>query len=241
MSDQPLQSAEQLAQQDAERSSRRPEGMGKDSLKLTELFFSLQGESNLSGLPTVFVRLTGCPLRCTYCDAEYAFYGGEWRSFADIEAEIASYKTQYVCVTGGEPLAQRACLPFLTRLCDAGYIVSLETAGALDVSKVDPRVIKVMDLKTPASAEESRNRYENLDYIGERDQLKFVICDRGDYDWMKQILAQFELLEKCEILVSTSYEQLKPRELAEWVLEDQLPVRFQLQVHKYLWGDVPGV
>ena len=241
MSDLPLTSADDLAKQDAERSPRRPVGMGKDSLKISELFYSLQGESTTSGLPTVFVRLTGCPLRCSYCDSEYSFYGGDWRSFADIEQQVASYGAKYVCVSGGEPLAQRACLPFLNRLCDAGYSVSLETAGALDVSKVDPRVIKVMDLKTPASNEAGRNKYENIDYLTEQDQVKFVICDREDYDWAKQTIAQFELLEKCEVLMSSSYEQLAPKLLADWIVEDSLQVRFQLQVHKYLWGDIPGV
>ena len=241
MSDHPLTFADDLAKQDAERSPRRPEGMGKDSLKISELFYSLQGESSTSGFPTVFVRLTGCPLRCSYCDSEYSFYGGNWRSFADIEQQVASYGAKYVCVTGGEPLAQRACLPFLSRLCDAGYSVSLETAGALDVSKVDPRVVKVMDLKTPASNEAGRNKYENIDYLTELDQVKFVICDRADYDWSKQQIAQFELLDKCEVLMSSSYEQLAPKDLADWIVEDSLQVRFQLQVHKYLWGDVPGV
>jgi len=241
VSDLPLTSADDLAKQDAERSPRRPVGMGKDSLKISELFYSLQGESTTSGLPTVFVRLTGCPLRCSYCDSEYSFYGGDWRSFADIEQQVASYGGKNVCVGGGEHLAQRACLPFLSRLCDTGYSVSLETAGALDVSKVDPRVVKVMDLKTPASNEAGRNKYENIDYLTEQDQVKFVICNRGDYDWAVQTIAQFELLEKCEVLMSSSYEQLAPRDLADWIVADSLQVRFQLQVHKYLWGDIPGV
>ncbi|PIE34797.1 MAG: 7-carboxy-7-deazaguanine synthase QueE, partial [Gammaproteobacteria bacterium] len=188
--------------------------MGRDSLKISELFFSLQGESSTSGLPTVFVRLTGCPLRCHYCDSEYAFYGGQWRSFADIEAEIAAYGARYVCVTGGEPLAQRACLPFLTRLCDAGYCVSLETAGALDIAAVDARVIKVMDLKTPASGEAQRNRYENIEHLQAQDQIKFVLCDRADYDWARQRITELDLLDKCEVLFSASYGELAAKELA---------------------------
>lgn len=211
------------------------------SLKINELFYSLQGESTLSGLPTVFVRLTGCPLRCTYCDAEYAFYDGDWLSFDAVMAKIAIHNTRYVCVTGGEPLSQRACLPFLTRLCDAGYIVSLETSGAMDVSKVDPRVIKVMDLKTPASGEEDRNLYTNIEHLNDKDEVKFVICDRNDYEWTRDILAKYQLTEKVSCIVSSGYESLQPKELAEWVLEDGLNVRFQLQIHKYLWGDIPGV
>lgn len=211
------------------------------SLKINELFYSLQGESTLSGLPTVFVRLTGCPLRCTYCDAEYAFYDGQWQSFDDIMSSIAQYSTRYVCVTGGEPLSQRACIPFLTQLCDAGYTVSLETSGAMDVSKVDGRVIKVMDLKTPASGEEDRNLFSNLDYLNKQDEIKFVICDRNDYEWTKAILARYALADQVACIVSSGYEALQPKQLAEWVLEDGLNVRFQLQIHKYLWGDIPGV
>lgn len=211
------------------------------SLKINELFYSLQGESTLSGLPTVFVRLTGCPLRCTYCDAEYAFYEGDWHSFDEVMAQIAVHNTRYVCVTGGEPLSQRACIPFLEKLCDAGYVVSLETSGAMDVSKVDSRVIKVMDLKTPASGEEDRNLYSNLEHLNSKDEVKFVICDRNDYEWTRNILDKYTLTDKVACIVSSGYEELAPKQLAEWVLEDGLNVRFQLQIHKYLWGDIPGV
>lgn len=212
-----------------------------EQLKINEIFYSLQGESTTTGLPTAFVRLTGCPLRCSYCDSEYAFYDGEWMSFEQIEAKLQSFGARYVCVTGGEPLAQRACIPFLTRLCDAGYQVSLETAGALDISKVDARVIKVVDLKTPDSAEEKRNKYDNITLLQPTDQVKFVICSRQDYDWAKSLIAQYDLCNRCEVLLSASFEQLEPRMLADWIVADNLPVRFQLQLHKYLWGDVPGV
>lgn len=226
----------------AESSSARGAGVQRStSLKINELFYSLQGESTLSGLPTVFVRLTGCPLRCTYCDAEYAFYEGDWQSFDSVMDQISVHNTRYVCVTGGEPLSQRACIPFLKRLCDAGYVVSLETSGAMDVSKVDPRVIKVMDLKTPASGEEDRNLYSNIEYLTDKDEVKFVICDRNDYEWTRDTLAKYQLAEKVACIVSSGYESLQPKELAEWVLEDGLNVRFQLQIHKYLWGDIPGV
>jgi 7-carboxy-7-deazaguanine synthase len=209
-------------------------------LRITEIFYSLQGESRTVGLPTVFVRLTGCPLRCGYCDTEYAFKGGEWREIEDILTEVAGYGARYVTVTGGEPLAQKDCLELLTRLCDAGYEVSLETSGALDVSAVDPRVVKVMDLKTPASGEADKNLYSNLDQLGPRDQLKFVICDRADYDWAKAQLLAHGLADRCELLFSPSHGQQDATELAEWILADRLPVRFQLQLHKYLWNDAPG-
>lgn len=209
-------------------------------LRITEIFLSLQGEARDVGWPTVFIRLTGCPLRCGYCDTAYAFTGGEWMSLDAILAETQRLAVRHVTVTGGEPLAQKTCLELLTRLCDAGYAVSLETSGALDVARVDPRVIKVMDLKTPGSGEVERNRYCNLEHLNPRDQIKFVICDRSDYDWAKVQLATYELTDICEVLFSPSQGQLQPRVLAEWILEDRLPVRFQIQLHKYLWGDVPG-
>lgn len=209
-------------------------------LKLTEIFYSLQGETTFVGLPTVFIRLTGCPLRCQYCDTAYAFHGGEWFEFESIFKKIAEYKTNFITVTGGEPLAQPACLDLLKALCDKGYKVSLETSGALDVSQVDPRVIKILDLKTPASLELKRNRLENLAHLTAHDQIKFVICDRGDYDWAKQMLEQFDLTRKHTVLFSPSYKQLAQQDLADWIIADQLPVRFQTQLHKYIWGDVPG-
>jgi 7-carboxy-7-deazaguanine synthase len=210
-------------------------------LRLTEIFYSLQGETNTVGLPTVFVRLTGCPLRCTYCDTAYAFKGGTMHTLDDIVQQVAAYEPRYVTVTGGEPMAQKACPELLTKLCDAGYTVSLETSGALDISPVDPRVVKVLDLKTPASAECERNDYENLAHILAHDQIKFVICDRADYDWAKQCLTERALASKCEVLFSPSYQQQSPGELADWIIEDNLPVRLQIQLHKYLWGDKPGV
>lgn len=215
--------------------------MTQASLKITEIFYSLQGESNTVGLPTVFVRLTGCPLRCGYCDSEYAFYGGERLLLDDILAKVASYNARYICVTGGEPLAQRECLTLLTALCDAGYSVSLETSGALPVDDVDPRVVKVMDLKTPGSGEVGRNRWENIPLLGEQDQIKFVICDRADYEWARFKLDEYQLPGKvAEVLFSPSFGQITPLDLAEWILADNLPVRFQLQLHKLLWNDSPG-
>ncbi|MBM7424188.1 MULTISPECIES: 7-carboxy-7-deazaguanine synthase QueE [Spongiibacter] len=211
------------------------------SLRITEIFYSLQGESRTIGLPTVFVRLTGCPLRCTYCDTEYAFHGGERRSIDDILAQVASYSPRYICVTGGEPLAQPECLTLLRALCDAGYEVSLETSGAMPVADVDPRVSKVVDLKTPASGEQHRNLMENLDHLGANDQVKFVICDRDDYDWARFQVDQHRLPERVgEVLFSPSFEQLPARDLADWIIGDNLPVRFQLQLHKLLWQDAPG-
>ena len=211
------------------------------SLRITEIFYSLQGESRSIGLPTVFVRLTGCPLRCTYCDTEYAFHGGERRSIDDILAQVASYSPRYICVTGGEPLAQPECITLLRALCDAGYEVSLETSGAMPVADVDPRVSKVVDLKTPASGEQHRNLMENLDHLGANDQVKFVICDRDDYDWARFQVDQHRLPERVgEVLFSPSFEQLPARDLADWIIGDNLPVRFQLQLHKLLWQDAPG-
>jgi 7-carboxy-7-deazaguanine synthase len=209
-------------------------------LRITEIFHSLQGEADSVGYPTVFVRLTGCPLRCGYCDTAYAFQGGEWFSLDDILEEIAAYDCPRVTVTGGEPLAQKACIGLLERLCDEGYSVSLETSGARDVADVDPRVIKVMDLKTPGSRECERNLYTNIDYLHEQDQVKFVICDRADYDWAKAAIDEYGLAERCSVLFSPSQGQQDPAELAGWVLEDRLPVRFQLQLHKILWGNEPG-
>lgn len=213
-----------------------------ESLRISEIFYSLQGEARESGLPTVFVRLTGCPLRCSYCDSEYAFYGGERMTLAEILQRVEGHTARYVCVTGGEPLAQPNCLPLLEALCDAGYEVSLETSGAMPVEQVDPRVSRVVDLKTPASGEQHRNRMENIAALNRRDQVKFVICDRADYDWARFTLDQYRLRGRVgEVLFSPSYEQLQPRQLAEWILEDGLPVRLQLQLHKLLWGDIPGV
>ena len=211
-----------------------------DRLRLTEIFFSLQGETKTVGLPTVFVRLTGCPLRCQYCDTAYAFHGGEWHEVDDIIAKIKSYQTKYVTVTGGEPLAQKACISLLKRLCDDGYEVSLETSGALDISNVDPRAMKVVDIKTPASDEEKKNLWSNLAHILPHDQIKFVICNRNDYEWACSIMNKYELSKRCEILFSPSYQQIDPSELADWILSDQLPVRMQIQLHKFLWGDVKG-
>ena len=211
-----------------------------ERLRITEIFLSLQGESNTVGLPTVFVRLTGCPLRCQYCDTEYAFRGGEYLQHSDVLAQVAAYSVQYVTVTGGEPLAQTACLPLLSGLCDAGYRVALETSGALDVSQVDSRVMKVLDLKTPGSGEMEKNLYQNLDYLTATDQLKFVICDRVDYEWARDMLVEHRLAGRCELLFSPSYGQQEAIRLAEWILEDRLPVRFQLQLHKILWGDEAG-
>lgn len=209
-------------------------------VRITEIFHSLQGESRTVGLPTVFVRLTGCPLRCGYCDTEYAFQGGHRMTIGEVLAEVSAWQPRYVTVTGGEPLAQKGCLPLLSRLCEAGYEVSLETSGALDVSGVDPRVVKVMDLKTPGSGECARNRMENLQHLGPRDQLKFVICDRADYEWSRDLVAREGLAERCELLFSPCHGRQDPTELADWILADRLPVRFQLQLHKYLWGDARG-
>jgi 7-carboxy-7-deazaguanine synthase len=209
-------------------------------LRLTEIFFSLQGETRTAGIPTVFIRLTGCPLRCGYCDTSYAFSGGAWWDFPAILSEVAKYSTRYVTVTGGEPLAQKACTALLTALCDKGYEVSLETSGALDVADVDPRVVKVMDLKTPGSGEVDKNRYSNLEFLTANDQVKFVLCDRQDYEWAVAKLREYHLSTRCEVLFSPSHDQLALRDLAEWVLADQLPVRVQIQLHKLIWGDTPG-
>ena len=209
-------------------------------LKITEIFHSLQGEARQSGLPTVFVRLTGCPLRCGYCDSAYAFHGGEWMHFDSIVEEISRHGTQHVCVTGGEPLAQKRCPELLTLLCDRGFSVSLETSGAVDINLADQRVSRVMDLKTPGSGESGRNLWSNIAFLTSHDQVKFVICSRDDYLWARDQLIAHGLPDRCEVLFSPSWGQQDATQLAEWILEDQLPVRFQLQLHKVLWGDVPG-
>jgi len=209
-------------------------------LKITEVFYSLQGEADTVGFPTVFVRLTGCPLRCQYCDTTYAFHGGEWMSIDGVLGRVAEFAPRYVCVTGGEPLAQKNCLPLLTRLCDAGYRVSLETSGAMPLAAVDARVIRVVDVKTPGSQEERRNRYDELALLRPEEQVKFVICDRADYEWSRAKIAELGLDRRCTVLFSPSADQVPARELADWILADRLPVRFQLQLHKVLWGNVPG-
>lgn len=211
-----------------------------ERLKITEIFLSLQGESSFVGWPTVFVRLTGCPLRCQYCDTAYAFHGGQWRSLEEVLDQVAGLGARHVCVTGGEPLAQRACLGLLTRLCDTGYQVSLETSGALDIHPVDPRVARIVDLKTPDSGESARNRWENLASLRGHDELKFVLCSRADYDWAVQQLHQHRLAERCTVLFSHGHGQLAARDLADWIVADRLPVRFQTQLHKALWGNEPG-
>ena len=209
-------------------------------LRVTEIFYSLQGESRSAGLPTVFVRLTGCPLRCRYCDTAYAFSGGEVLTLARVLARVAEYRPRYVTVTGGEPLAQPGCLPLLRQLCDADYQVSLETGGALPIHDVDQRVVVVLDLKTPGSGECERNHYPNLDRLRAKDQVKFVICDRADYEWARGQITQYRLDLRCEVLLSPEYQHMDAARLADWILADRLPVRLQLQLHKLLWGDVPG-
>jgi 7-carboxy-7-deazaguanine synthase len=208
-------------------------------LKLTETFVSIQGEADAVGWPTLFIRLTGCPLRCVYCDTQYAFYGGEWRTVDELLQVARDSRVRNVCVTGGEPLAQKSCLPLLAALCDAGFAVSLETSGAMDVAAVDPRVSRVVDLKTPGSGEDGRNRLANLELLNAHDQLKIVVCSRADYEWARDLLRDRAPLP-CQVLMSPSWGQVEPRALAEWILEDRLAVRFQLQLHKVLWGNEPG-
>ncbi|MBI5918337.1 MAG: 7-carboxy-7-deazaguanine synthase QueE [Nitrosomonadales bacterium] len=210
------------------------------SLRISEIFYSLQGETSRVGLPTVFIRLTGCPLRCSYCDTSYAFTGGSSMALVAILAEVARHAPRYVTVTGGEPLAQKNCLLLLRALCDAGYEVSLETGGALDVRGVDPRVLKVLDIKTPGSGEESRNLWGNLAFLNPQDEIKFVLCDEGDYHWAKQVLSEHRLDSRCSVLFSPTQGQLEPVTLADWILRDHLPVRLQVQLHKLLWGNQQG-
>jgi 7-carboxy-7-deazaguanine synthase len=215
--------------------------MPDDTIRITEIFYSLQGETSTVGLPMAFVRLTGCPLRCGYCDTEYAFHGGDKYTIEDILTKVAGFGASLVTVTGGEPLAQPNCLPLLSQLCDSNYQVSLETSGALPIDDVDPRVAIILDLKTPGSGEVARNLWENIPLLKSNDEIKFVICDRQDYEWVRLQLDQHKLLERdCEILFSPSFGQIDARSLADWILEDKLPVRMQLQLHKQLWGDVPG-
>lgn len=210
------------------------------SLKISEIFFSLQGEATRAGLPTVFVRLTGCPLRCVWCDSEYSFTGGKRMSQAQVIEAVAHYGARQVCVTGGEPLAQKACLPLLSALCDAGYDVSLETSGALDIGGVDPRVSRIVDLKAPGSGESAKNRWQNLALLTPRDELKFVLMNRSDYEWARDTVRQYQLDAVCPILFSAVQGELKPVDLAEWILADRLHVRFQMQLHKLLWGNMQG-
>jgi 7-carboxy-7-deazaguanine synthase len=211
-----------------------------ERLRINEIFHSLQGEADAVGYPTVFVRLTGCPLRCQYCDTEYAFHEGHWLDLDAILDKVRSFNTQHVCVTGGEPLAQPNCRTLLARLCEDGFMVSLETSGAMDISGLDARVARVVDVKTPGSREAQRNRIDNFGLLTQHDQLKFVICSREDFDWSKAFIQEHALAGRCQILFSPSYKQIAPALLADWILADRLPVRFQLQLHKVLWGDIPG-
>lgn len=210
------------------------------TLRLTEVFFSLQGETSRTGLPTVFIRLAGCPLRCRWCDTPYSFQGGETVALASLLGQVADFGVSTVCVTGGEPLAQKNCLPMLTALCDAGYSVSLETSGALDIGQVDPRVSRIVDIKPPESGEAARNRWENIAHLTPQDEVKFVLANRADYDWAREVLQARKLAQVCSVLFSPVQGELPPASLAEWILADRLPVRLQVQLHKVLWGNTPG-
>lgn len=212
----------------------------QQSVKITEIFHSIQGESDSVGWPTIFVRLTGCPLRCGYCDTEYAFYGGDWKSFDQILSELAQFGCKRVCVTGGEPLAQKQCIALLSLLCDNGYNVSIETSGAMDISNVDSRVRIVMDIKTPASKELDKNRWENLSVLKKSDEVKIVVCDKDDYEWAKGCIKAKNITDICNVLLSPVANDLEPGDLANWIIEDNLSVRMQLQLHKVLWGNVAG-
>jgi len=209
-------------------------------LKLTEIFLSIQGEANAVGWPTVFVRLTGCPLRCQYCDTAYAFQGGEWFTIEGVLERVKTHGARHVCVTGGEPLAQKNCIPLLKALCDAGYRVSLETSGAVDIGNVDERVSRVVDVKTPDSLESHRNRLDDLALLRADEQIKFVICSRADFEWSRDLVLHRRLHETCTVFFSPSFKQVEARDLAQWILDEHLPVRLQVQLHKYLWGDAPG-
>lgn len=224
----------------APEAAEAPVASDAERLRITEIFLSLQGEARDAGRPTVFVRLTGCPLRCQYCDTAYAFHGGQWQRIDDIVQQVLAHGVRHVCVTGGEPLAQKRCLLLLQRLCDAGLSVSLETSGAIDVAQVDPRVSRVLDIKTPDSGEADRNLWRNLDVLGAHDQIKFVICSRADYDWACTQLRERGLDRICDVLFSPSKQQLSATQLADWIVADRLPVRFQMQLHKLLWNDEPG-
>ncbi|WEN14825.1 7-carboxy-7-deazaguanine synthase QueE [Rhodanobacter sp. AS-Z3] len=225
---------------DGQQAPATPAATSAERLRITEIFHSIQGEADAIGWRTVFVRLTGCPLRCVWCDTEYSFYGGNWHDIDEIIAEVATHGARHVCVTGGEPLAQKRCLILLQRLCDAGYEVSLETSGALDVAAVDPRVRKVMDLKAPGSGESKRNLWSNLDHLLPHDQIKIVIASREDYEWACARLAEHKLADRCMVLFSPVHGAVEPRALAEWIIADKLDVRFQLQLHKLLWDDAAG-
>ncbi len=214
--------------------------LNSERLRITEIFLSLQGEARDAGWPTVFVRLTGCPLRCLYCDTAYAFHGGEWMDIDDIVATVAGHGVRHVCVTGGEPLAQKRCVQLLKKLCDLGLVVSLETSGAIDIGDVDPRVSRVVDIKTPGSGEVERNRWDNIPLLTPHDQVKFVICSRADFEWARDVVSKHALNERCDVLFSPSHAQVAPRELADWIVAERLPVRFQMQLHKQLWGEEPG-
>lgn len=221
-------------------SSSNKERNYKLSLKINEIFFSIQGETTKSGLPTIFIRFTGCPLRCIYCDSEYAFHEGNKMTLTEIMDNISKYNTKHITVTGGEPLAQKNCKPLLEMFCDAGYDVSLETSGALEIQNIDVRVARIVDLKTPASGEVDKNLYDNIQYLTANDQIKFVICDRQDYEWSKAKIEEYNLGKQCEVLFSASHGEIQSTQLADWILQDQLTVRLQIQLHKYLWDDVPG-